>query len=78
METTYTWEVQRRHAAGLWSHQVPDRSGAVASNDPPDVFTAKVAELLRSGGLEGEWRLVVWDTPGVGQHPVAIVNGSEG
>lgn len=78
MRKTYTWEVQRRHAAGLWSSQAPDRRGYDASDESPEVFATKVAELLRLGGLEGEWRLVVWDTPGVGRHPVAIVNGSEG
>jgi hypothetical protein len=72
----YTWEVQRQGASGLWSHRPPDPRGAERSALPADRFAAAQARALADVGVVGEWRLVVWDTPGVGAPPVAVMEGT--
>lgn len=75
----YTYEVQRRWAAGLWSHQhiqgyPEDPRGFELSPLDPGAFARAIGDRFQP---EGEWRIVVWDQLGVGHPPVAIHNPAE-
>jgi hypothetical protein len=75
---TYSWEIQRKHFAGLWSYQViagqpEDPRGYDRSELDADAFARHIAH---THPVDGPHRIAVWDTPGVGRHPVAILTNA--
>lgn len=77
MIRSYTWEIHRqRH--GLWTRQAAagqpeDPYGSTLSHLEPDQFVRHIAD---THPVDGPHRIVAWDTPGVGRHPVAILTNT--
>lgn len=73
----YSWEIQRQHF-GFWSNQhilgqPEDPRGYDRSDLDPEAFAQHIAD---THPVDGPHLIVVWDTPGVGQKPVAILDNS--
>lgn len=66
----YTWEIQR-NIHGWWSHQdTRDPRGHDRSELNPEAFAQNIAD---THPVDGSHRVVVWDTPGVGRPPAAVL-----